>query len=245
MKASRRLLLALNVHRDEWWLVRKLFSLQFFQGAGITFFFTSAFSRFLELFPVSGLAYVFILASFLLWVAGFIYSKLEHHLSLHKLCVIITLILAASMILFRIGSELIHANWFYFLMLAWFYMLYLLNNLMFWGIASQLFDVRQSKRLFSVISAGDIPAKFIGYTLALLAVSYIGTANLLFAGFGFILFSFPYIKKVLPKSNHENKHHAKAQVHVTNLNSIVKNFWVNTLVRRVALLSLIVSGVSF
>ena len=29
-----------------------------------------------------------------------------------------------------------------------------------------LFDVRQSKRLFAVISGGDIPAKFIGYTMA-------------------------------------------------------------------------------
>lgn len=242
MKASRKLLRALNVHRDEWWLVKKLFLLQFFQGAGITFFFTAAFSRFLELFPVSGLAYVFILASFLLWATGFVYSKLEHHLSLYRLCMVITYVLAGSMILFRIGEELIQANWFYFLMLAWFNVLYLLNNLMFWGMASQLYDVRQSKRLFSVISAGDIPAKFIGYSSALVVVSYIGTANLLLVGFVFILLSFPYLKKVLPTSEKEKVHHLESPTHVSNLNSIVKNFWVNTLVRRVALLSLIVSA---
>jgi ATP:ADP antiporter, AAA family len=243
MKASRKLLRVLNVHRDEWWLVRKLFMMQFFQGAGITFFFTAAFSRFLELFAVSGLAYVFILSSFLLWATGFIYSKLEHLLSPYRLSMVVTAVLAGSMILFWIGEGFISANWFYFVMLAWFNVMYLLNNLMFWGMASQLYDVRQSKRLFSVISAGDIPAKFIGYSLALVAVSYIGTANLLIPGLVFILLSFQYIKKILPPSLEEKKHHhTPSPTHITNLNSIVKNFWVNTLVRRVALLSLIVSA---
>ena len=160
MKLSRSFLRALNVRRDEWWLVQKLFLLQFFQGAGIAFFFTASFSRFLEHFPVTDLAYVFVLSSFLLWGAGFFYGKLEHKVSAARLSVIITCVLASSMVLFRAGAEFITDNWFYFLMLAWFYVLYLLNNLMFWGMASQLYDVRQSKRLFSVISAGDMPAKF-------------------------------------------------------------------------------------
>ena len=38
MNISRTLLNALNVRREEWWLVRKLFILQFFQGAGVAFF---------------------------------------------------------------------------------------------------------------------------------------------------------------------------------------------------------------
>jgi hypothetical protein len=78
-------------------------------------------------------------------------------------------------------------------MIAWFNMLYLLNNLEFWGITSLLFDVRQSKRLFGLISSGDIPAKFVGYTMALLLVSYIGTANLLWVGFFCMLASLPCI----------------------------------------------------
>ncbi len=242
MRMSRTFLRALNVRRDEWWLVRKLFLLQFFQGAGIAFFFTSAFSRFLEKFPVSGLAYVFILSSFLLWIAGFLYGKLEHHLSPYRLCTIITLVLAVSMIVFRAGTEFIHSDWFYFLMLAWFNVLYLLNNLMFWGMAAQSYDVRQSKRLFGVISAGDIPAKFLGYSVALFTVTYIGTANLLLVGFFFILFSFRYFKKILQSDKPEKSHHTEPIHHVAKINSIVKDYTINTLVRRVAILSLIVSA---
>ena len=243
MRVSRSFLRAVNVRRDEWWLVQKLFLLQFFQGAGIAFFFTSAFSRFLEHFSVSRLAYVFILSSFLLWASGFFYNKLEHRLSAYRLCFIVTVVLAASMLLFRAGTEFIHADWFYFLMLAWFYVLYLLNNLMFWGMAAQSYDVRQSKRLFGVISAGDIPAKFLGYTVASFIVYYIGTANLLLVGFLFILISFRNLKKIHQKENSAEAHHAEPHKHHgTKINSIVKDYTVNILIRRVAILSLIVSA---
>jgi hypothetical protein len=80
-----------------------------------------------------------------------------------------TLFIALSFLLFRFSVDAMPPAFLY-LMLAWFNVLYLLNNLEFWGITSLLFDVRQSKRLFGLISAGDIPAKFIGYTLALVLV---------------------------------------------------------------------------
>ena len=242
MKISRSFLRALNVRRDEWWLVQKLFLLQFFQGAGIAFFFTASFSRFLEHFPVTDLAYVFVLASFLLWTAGFFYGKLEHKVSSFRLSVIITCIVAFSMILFRVGAAFITGNWFYLLMLAWFYVLYLLNNLLFWGMASQLYDVRQSKRLFSVISAGDIPAKFIGYSVAVLIVAYTGTANLLIAGFIFILLSFPFLHQIFKSDKSANNQAAETIKHSSGIQPIINDFSANLLIRRVALLSLIVSA---
>jgi len=244
MKVSRSFLRALNVRRDEWWLVQKLFLLQFFQGAGIAFFFTAASSRFLEHFPVSDLAYTFILSSFLLWIAGYIYSKLEHKLSAAKLNYSLTIVLAVSMVLFRAGAEYISDAWFFFLMISWFNVLYLLNNLMFWGIAAQLYDVRQSKRLFGVISAGDIPAKFIGYSVALFIVTYTGTANLLWVGLVFILLSFPFLKAILEAQRPVKQHHPAHDPARQNsrLHSVVRDFTANILVRRVAILSFIVSA---
>lgn len=242
MKTPFYFLRALNVRRDEWWLVKKLFLLQFFQGAGIAFFFTSAFSRFLENFPVSSLAYVFILSAFLLWIAGFIYNKLEHKVHASRLNFMVTLVLAVSMIVFRTGGEFIHDNFFFFLMLAWFNVLYLLNNLMFWGMASQLYDVRQSKRLFGVISAGDIPAKFIGYSVASIIVSYTGTLNLLIAGFVCILLSFPFLRNIARHGKNDTAHHKDTTKHSSALKNIVKDYSVNLLIRRVAILSLIASA---
>jgi ATP:ADP antiporter, AAA family len=245
MRRKNFWLQTLNIRPDEGWLVKKLFFLQFFQGAGIAFFFTASFALFLTHFPITELPYVFIYSSLLLWIAGFIYSRIEHKFDISKLALIITGFMIFSMLLFRLAFEYIKTDWFLYWMLAWFNVLYLLNNLEFWGIASLLFDTRQSKRLFGVISAGDIPAKFIGYTLALFTVEYIGTINLLWIGVGCMLVSVPFLISIkksgkLHEVHHEKKHHTKHAVQ--EVSKIVKNFSGNTLIRRLATLSIIITG---
>ncbi len=244
MIISRTVLNILNVRVEEWWMVRRLFILQFFQGAGTAFFYTAALEKFLHRFPIENLAYLYILTAGMLWITGFIYSRMEHHFGIAKICIITTAIMAISTFLFWLTSSWIHSAWFYYGLLSWYYLLYLLNNLAFWGLASQLYDVRQSKRLFAVISAGDIPAKFIGYTLALLILSYIGSVyNLLFVGFICILISFPYLLSVLRFAKKELSHHAhSSETHKTKVGALIKNYSFNKLIRRVAVLSLILSG---
>ncbi|MEP7108220.1 MAG: HEAT repeat domain-containing protein [Ferruginibacter sp.] len=245
MKQKNFWLRTLNVRPDEGWLVKKLFLLQFLQGTGIAFFFTSSFALFLDRLPITELPYAFIYSSLLLWIIGFIYSRIEHKFNISKLAIIITVFMIISMLLFRLAFELIRSDWFLYWMLAWFHVLYLLNNLEFWGIASLLFDARQSKRLFSVISAGDIPAKFIGYTLALFTVEYVGTINLLWMGVICMAASIPFLASLhksgkILEVQHKNEHHSEHSVQ--KVSKIVKNFSGNTLIRRLATLSIIVTG---
>ncbi|MDN3659121.1 MFS transporter [Ferruginibacter paludis] len=236
---------ALNIRPNEWWLVKKLFIMQFMQGAGIAFFFTASFTLFLHEVGITKLPYVFIYSSALLWVTGFFYSRLEHKYEIGKLAIIVTVFIAVSMLLFRLAFAYGNGEWFLYGMLAWFNVLYLLNNLEFWGLAAVLFDVRQSKRLFSVISAGDIPAKFIGYTLALLTVEYIGTINLLWAGVLCMLASVPFLISIkksanLLEHNHANHGHQKHSDH--KITTLAENFAGNTLIRRLAIITIIVSA---
>ncbi len=240
MKPTRTLLRILNVRSSEWKLVRTLFIFEFFQGAGIAFFFTSAFALFLDKFHISELPKVMIYSSFLLWIAGYAYSKLEAKLNILTLAKSITLFMAVSFLLFRFAVDAMPPAFLY-LMLAWFNVLYLLNNLEFWGITSLLFDVRQSKRLFGLISAGDIPAKFVGYTLALLLVSFIGTANLLWVGFACILASLPSLYAI-DRSGLLNKHHHEVKHTTSQVSHLFKNFSANTLIRRIAIITVIASA---
>jgi hypothetical protein len=106
MIVSRTVLNALNVRREEWWLVRKLFALQFFQHAGIAFFYTTASVRFLHSVPIQHLSYLYILAAVMLMLSGFGYSRLEHHLGISKSCTLITALMAISMILFWRGGSI-------------------------------------------------------------------------------------------------------------------------------------------
>ncbi len=249
MKAPRFLLRTLNVRSEEWWLVQKLFFLQFFQGASIAFFFTAAFSYFLTRFPITELPYVIILSAFLLWLTGFVYHKLEHRLAFSKLSIIIALIILGSILVFGAGSTFIEAGWFFYLMLSWFNVLYLLNNLEFWGLASQLYDVRQSKRLFGVISAGDIPAKFIGYFVASIIIKIFGENNalletqyLLAAAFLSMIISLPFWVSIARKgvfSRISQKDMHKSATHLSPVKGILKDFTVNTLIRRIAVISAI------
>jgi ATP:ADP antiporter, AAA family len=246
MKQKGFWLRTLNVRPDEWWLVKKLFILQFLQGAGIAFFFTAAYALFLDRVGIQQLPYVFITSAFLLWGAGFLYSKAEHAFSPGKLAIASTIFIATSIVVLRLIFEFEKADWFLYFMLAWFNVLYMLNNLEFWGLAAILFDVRQSKRLFGVISSGDIPAKFIGYTLALLTVEHIGTANLFWAAALCVLASIPFLQSIIRSNNlAEAHHHAKKHpVHRQTSQKVkvmAKNFTGNILIRRLALLTVIIS----
>ncbi len=245
MKQKNFWLRTLNVRAEEGWLVKRLFLFQFLQGAGIAFFFTAAFALFLARFPITELPYVFIYSSLLLWIAGFIYSKIEHAVTTSTLAIIITVFMAISMLMFRLAFAFIKNDWFLYWMLAWFNVLYLLNSLEFWGIASLLFDARQSKRLFGVISAGDIPAKFIGYTLALFTVEYIGTINLVWAGVICMALSIPFLLRIKKSGmliEVEPSHDKKPPR--DGVAGLVKNFAGNLLIRRLAILGIIITGSS-
>lgn len=239
----------LNVDQGEWWVVKNLMLLQFLQGAGIAFFFTASFAGFLERFPITELPWVMIAAAFMLWLTGYIYTKAEHALPFPKLIIGVTVLMACSFILFRLVGYTSTTGTYLYWMLAWFHTLYLLNNLQFWGIATIIFDLRQSKRLFGLISSGDIPAKFVGYTLASFIVPYTGTMNMLYLGAGCLLGSIPFILKIINtgklhikhehKDHHHNGHHETVHHGTAKILALLKNFLNNTFIRDIAFISML------
>ena len=182
----------------------------------------------------------------LLWITGFIYAKLEHSLTFKQFNIGTLLFTTISMLVFWLININATSEWFYYLLMAWFYVLYLLDNLGFWGIAALLFDVRQSKRLFAVISAGDIPAKFVGYSLALIIVPYTGTKTLILIGACCMLASLPFFMAILRSGKHEahkqnNSHHSHERSRPRKISKLVSNIVTNSYIRRIAVISLITS----
>jgi AAA family ATP:ADP antiporter len=234
----------LNVRPAEWKVVTQLFWLQFFMGTGIAFFFTASFSHFLEKFSASQLAWVMIISSPLLFLTGWVFTKFEHRFHLTRVGTIVIILMAASILIFQLSSNWIKSDWFYYLTFAWYYVLYLASNLCFWSITSTLFDVRQSKRLFAVISGGDIPAKFIGYTMAYFFVHAIGPLNMLWPAFAFMLGALPFLYQ-LSKSGVVHHHHHMDHVEFVQgrgFKAFVKRYTLNTLIRRLAVLTFIISA---
>jgi len=213
-------------------------------GTGIAFFFTASFSHFLEKFPASQLGWVMIVSSPLLFLTGWVFTKFEHRFHLTRVGTIVIILMAISILTLQLSSNWIKGNWFYYLTFAWYYVLYLASNLCFWSITSTLFDVRQSKRLFAVISGGDIPAKFIGYTMAYFFVHAIGPLNMLWPAFAFMLGALPFLYQ-LSKSGVVHHHHHTDHVEFVQgrgFKVFVKRYTLNTLIRRLAVLTFIISA---
>ena len=94
----------LNVYPNEWWIVKRLYLFQFFQGAGLAFFFTAVFALFLEKFAITELSIVLVASALLLWIAGFVYTRLEHSVSFSRFNMIIAGGMIASILLIAAAS---------------------------------------------------------------------------------------------------------------------------------------------
>ncbi|MDB5236308.1 MAG: hypothetical protein JWR44_3301 [Hymenobacter sp.] len=125
-------------------------------------------------------------------VVGKVYTHFEHHYLLKKLAVRVLLAVVALTGVIGVLVTFGHSVAAAVAIMAGYRVIYLLTNLEFWGVSAVVFDVRQSKRLFSIISSGDMPAKALGALLAalihgdaqlpvLLGVSFLAYLGALFA----------------------------------------------------------------
>lgn len=188
----------LNVKPEEAKLVGNFILHGFFQGIAIAFFFTSSYALFLKQFGTEQFPVIYIATSILLVWLGSIYKKAEARFQVRKTVVAAMVLLSASILMFRFGIEFLSSGWiFLYFLLAWNSVLYLICGLGFWSLASILFDVRQSKRLFSAISLGDTPAKFFGYLCSGLLAPLIGTSNLLWLSAAAFLLSIIFLSFII------------------------------------------------
>ncbi len=163
------------IRESESKLVSRLFIFELFQGAAIALYFITAISIFVDHLPADELPRVFILSAFLLWLFGFLYSKIEHLLLTKHLVYFVLIFNGLCIALFRLFIHFQDERWFLYLFLGSFNIIYLFNNLEFWGLVALLFDVRQSKRLFAIVSAWDGPSRMIGYAIAAVFTYFSGT----------------------------------------------------------------------
>ncbi|WP_170214064.1 cyclic nucleotide-binding domain-containing protein [Hymenobacter nivis] len=115
---------------------------------------------------------------------GRLYARAEHHWALQRLAgralaaaAVLVLVLGA---LLRWGPSVGAAV----AIMAGYRLIYLLTSLEFWGMSAVVFNVRQGRRLFGVISAGDLPAKALGAGLAVFVHAQHALYGLLLTAFG-------------------------------------------------------------
>ncbi|HEX8330726.1 MAG TPA: cyclic nucleotide-binding domain-containing protein [Hymenobacter sp.] len=164
----------------------------FLLGIGSVLVYVAANVLLLEHDPEHSLPLGYIAGALAMMAVGKVYTYFEHHLLLKKLAVRVLLAVVVLTgvlgVLVAVGHSVAAAV----AIMAGYRVIYLLTNLEFWGVSAVVFDVRQGKRLFSTISAGDMPAKALGAILAalihgdaqlpvLLGVSFVAYLGALFS----------------------------------------------------------------
>ncbi|HEY9364585.1 MAG TPA: hypothetical protein VIQ00_15070, partial [Chitinophagaceae bacterium] len=224
-------------------MVKKLFIVQFFLGIATAFLFTSSLAMFLSTYEINRLPQVFIASAFVILIFNAIYAKFEEKYSSTKLLRIITIFSAVTTLALWIALQYFPSYWLSFFLSVWYMLLYMLVGYAFWGMAAILFNVRESKRLFSILGAGDIPAKMLGYFSVTALVPFVGLNNLLWVSILAFLGVFILIKKYETQGltanitgDHEEQKQFEDVQHFNPINFIKRNFK-NRLISFIAILS--------
>ncbi|MEO7802284.1 MAG: hypothetical protein ABIR81_09800 [Ginsengibacter sp.] len=225
-------------------LVKKLFAIQFLLGISTAFLFTCSLTSFIPIYHINALRYVYLLSAVLLIIFNRIYSYYDEHLTSSKLLEIVVLFSVISVLAFWLCLTIFPYKWITLLLAGWYLIVYMLINYAFWGMASMLFNVRESRRLFSLVGAGDIPAKMLGYVCASLLVPFIGVNNLLWVSIITGAFAWLLVKKfrrdTLPAVEDPNLTHAThALYHGDDRKNFIIRYFGNRIVFFIALFSLL------
>ena len=197
----------------------------FFINVGTTLVYVSANVLLLENHPEYSLPIAYIAAGIAVMIAGKIYEYYEHHLILKKLSLGTMLaslfMVAAVMLLLWLGHGIATAV----AIMVGYRIIYLLINLEFWGLSALVFDVRQSKRLFSVIGSGDMPAKALGAVLAVLIHS--PSVLMILLVISLVFFALAFYTQILTFRHTEipNPHHARPRQTAPAESAIVEKYF--------------------
>lgn len=243
---KQRLYNALNIKPSESSQVFDLLSVQFFMGLANAFLNIVAFTLFIYEFNIKRLPWVYLAVALLLIVLNFFYEKLEHKFS--PPFVLKTVIGGAIGLLAMlwIGLSFGNTHEFIFVLLVCNTAIYMVTGYAFWGLVALLFNVRESRRVFSVVGSGDIPSKFIGYLASPLLIPIIGLPNLVWLAIASLLISLYLFHKKMKKKSWEqllkktaHAHHHDAHEGSHGHQNIVSFFFENRLIFAISVLSVL------
>lgn len=235
----------LNIKLSESGQVLDLLTVQFFMGLANAFLNIVAFTLFINEFDISQLPVVYLAVAVVLIVLNYLYEKLEHTFS--PPFVLKTVIGGAVglLIMLWIGLSFGDYHNFIFVLLVSNTVIYMVTGYAFWGLVALLFNVRESRRVFSVVGAGDIPSKFIGYLVAPLLIPVFGLPSLVWMAVGALLVGLwlfhkkmkkPGWVQTLKKATHAHHHDAHEKHEHQN---IISFFFDNRLIFAISLLSIL------
>ncbi|MCE7959641.1 MAG: hypothetical protein DYH06_17150, partial [Acidobacteria bacterium ACB2] len=155
MAISRRISSVLGIRPGEGTRVAALVVHSLFNGVFCAFFLTAANALFLDRFEISFLPLAYIAAAAVGYVAVLAFSRLEKSAGVAALLVANLAVLLVVSGAFWFLARTTGNDWVVFAMFVFVGPMFGLVALGYWGLAGRLFDLRQGKRLFGLVGAGE------------------------------------------------------------------------------------------
>ncbi len=156
---------AFNIRHGEGLPIFYLLTLSLFTGIFVAFYLSAANASFLSNFEIDFLPWAYIISGLVGNVAVAVFSYLQKRVPFTRLLVGNVLFLFALLITFRTSLLVTDSRWISFLMFIWIDPMLTLLDLGYWGLAGRLFDLQQGKRLFGLVSSGEVVTAVLGFFL--------------------------------------------------------------------------------
>ncbi len=160
--SKRRLLDWLNLRPEESERTFLMFAYYTVTSIGILWLEVSVAALFLDEYGAESLPWIYIVSAGIGTMLGSFYSLLQKFLPLRRVIVIIAVLMALPLPLFRLGlGSVVMLGLTVFLMRLWLEAIYVLNELNTSITANQLFNIREIKRTFPLVSSGVLAADVV------------------------------------------------------------------------------------
>ncbi len=183
---GRKFLTLLNLRPEESERTFLMFAFYTITSIGLLWLEQTGIALFLERFGASGLPLIYIASALMGSGLGVIYSWLQNNLPLKRVFLVIALLMSLPLFLFRLGLEMEATNGLVILITVFVLRLWMdaeeiLNDLNSQVAANQLFNIREIKRAYPIVSSGLLVGDVVsGFSLPLLLL-LIGLKNVLIA----------------------------------------------------------------
>ncbi len=151
---------------------------------GILWLEVSSAALFLDRYGAASLPWIYICSAGVGFSLSFVYSWLQRLLPLRWVIVLIAVLMSVPILLFRWGLDfepLLPIT--VFAMRLWMEAIYGLNDLNVAVTANQLFNIREIKRTFPLVSSGNLVADVLSGFSVYLLVTFVGLKNVLLLSF--------------------------------------------------------------
>lgn len=152
----------------------------FFMGVAVAIFYTATTSLFLIAFDRTMLPKAYIAGGIAVYALGVLTNYIQKRIRFTRLVTLLIYFLMASVTSLLLFYEFSDIVWIVFFLFVWNRIFVFVNGITFWTTASKIFNIQQAKRLFGLISAGEVLSSILSYFSVPLLLGFLKTEELLY-----------------------------------------------------------------